>query len=46
MHFFPLNDSNVDGLLCINHEYIDTNALHPSGQTIQGGVRTVVDEST
>ncbi|WP_192891005.1 PhoX family protein [Vibrio bathopelagicus] len=44
MHFFPLNDSNVDGLLCINHEYIDTNALHPSGQTIQGGVRAVVEE--
>ncbi|MEZ9891312.1 PhoX family phosphatase [Vibrio lentus] len=44
MHFFPLNDSNVDGLLCINHEYIDTNALHPSGQTIKSGVRTVVDE--
>ncbi|MCV5263559.1 DUF839 domain-containing protein, partial [Escherichia coli] len=25
MHFFPLNDSTTDGLLCINHEYIDTS---------------------
>ena len=31
MHFFPLNDSDVEGLLCINHEYIDQNALHPGG---------------
>lgn len=31
MHFFPLNDSSTDGLLCINHEYIDKAALHPEG---------------
>lgn len=31
MHFFPLNDSSTDGLLCINHEYIDKNALHFDG---------------
>jgi len=31
MHFFPLNDSSTDGLLCINHEYIDKNALHFNG---------------
>lgn len=31
MHFFPLNDSNTDGLLCINHEYIDKDALHYEG---------------
>lgn len=31
MRFFPLNDSSTDGLLCINHEYIDKRALHPEG---------------
>lgn len=35
MHFFPLNDSTTDGLLCINHEYIDTSALHPNGPTLK-----------
>ncbi len=44
MHFFPLNDSNDDGLLCINHEYIDQNALHPNGDTIEDGLRPIVDE--
>ncbi|MDW2132687.1 DUF839 domain-containing protein, partial [Vibrio sp. 2129(2023)] len=44
MHFFPLNDSTTDGLLCINHEYIDTSALHPNGPTVANGVRTIVDE--
>ncbi|MFK7854794.1 MAG: PhoX family phosphatase [Granulosicoccus sp.] len=38
MHFFPIDGSVTDGLLCINHEYIDTDALHPNGST--------VDEST
>jgi len=33
MHFFALDDSNTDGLLCINHEYIDRDALHPQGPT-------------
>lgn len=32
MHFFPLN-GETDGLLCINHEYIDQKALHPNGAT-------------
>lgn len=32
MHFFPLN-SETDGLLCINHEYVDQKALHPNGVT-------------
>lgn len=44
MHFFPLNDSATDGLLCINHEYIDQAALHPNGPTVVSGERTVVDE--
>ncbi|WP_165736432.1 alkaline phosphatase PhoX, partial [Pseudoalteromonas sp. C8] len=28
MRFFPLDGSSTDGLLCINHEYIDKSALH------------------
>ena len=36
MHFFPLNDAETDGLLCINHEYIDQSALHPAGPTRDG----------
>ena len=39
MHFFPLNGSDVEGLLCINHEYIDQNALHPAGATEVDGKR-------
>lgn len=33
MHYFPLSDANNEGLLVVNHEYIDENALHPNGQT-------------
>lgn len=44
MHFFSLDNDPNDGLLCINHEYIDINALHPSGPTVSAGSRTVVDE--
>ncbi|MDO6461243.1 PhoX family phosphatase [Granulosicoccaceae sp. 1_MG-2023] len=46
MRFFPLNDSSTDGLLCINHEYIDQNALHPTGPTRDesSGLRTVAEE--
>ncbi|WP_275545957.1 MULTISPECIES: PhoX family protein [unclassified Pseudomonas] len=33
MHFFPINGSSEDGLLAINYEYIDEDALHPNGQT-------------
>jgi uncharacterized protein len=51
MHFFGL-DSNGRcnhlesgrGLLCINHEAITPAYLHPNGQTVVGGVRTVADE--
>jgi secreted PhoX family phosphatase len=32
------------GLLCMNHEAITPAYLHPAGQTIAGGVRTVADE--
>ncbi|KEY57873.1 PhoX family phosphatase [Serratia sp. DD3] len=46
MHFFPLNQAGDDGLLCINHEYIDEMALHPKGPTVDEttGLRTIVDE--
>lgn len=46
MHFFPLNDAGDDGLLCINHEYIDEIALHPNGPTVDEttGLRTIIDE--
>ena len=37
MHFFPLNGP-TDGLLCINHEYIDQAALHPNGATKTKGI--------
>ena len=33
MHFFPLNNAADEGLLCVNHEYIDQSALHPNGAT-------------
>ncbi|QUM75447.1 PhoX family phosphatase [Moritella sp. 24] len=45
MHYFPLNGSSTDGLLCINHEYIDQKALHPTGPTKDAdGLRTILDE--
>ncbi|QSX31707.1 PhoX family phosphatase [Shewanella cyperi] len=46
MHFFPLNDAADDGLLCINHEYIEQDALHPMGPTLDAdtGLRNVIDE--
>lgn len=33
MRFFPINGSSEDGLLVVNHEYIDQKALHPNGAT-------------
>ena len=39
MHFFPLHGSSKEGLLCINHEYIDQEALHPDGKTEIDGKR-------
>ena len=44
MRFFPINGSSTDGLIAINHEYIDQAALHPAGATVVGGIRTVIDE--
>ncbi len=46
MRFYPLNESSTDGLLCINHEYLDRDALHPDGPTSDAttGLRTVAEE--
>ncbi|GGA66132.1 dTDP-D-glucose 4,6-dehydratase [Neiella marina] len=45
LHFFPLNDEGTDGLLCVNHEYIDQNALHPNGSDKDAdGIRSSVDQ--
>ena len=45
LHFFPLNESDEDGLLCINHEYIDQAALHPNGATLDASnLRIDIDE--
>lgn len=39
MHFFPLENSATEGLLCINHEYINCDHLHPNGPTSPGDKR-------
>ena len=45
MHFFPLTEAGDDGLLCVNHEYIDQAALHPMGPTVDAdGNRSILDE--
>lgn len=44
MHFFPINGSADDGLLVINHEYIDQNALHPNGATTDAEGKRPVEE--
>jgi len=41
MHYFALNGSSREGLLVVNHEYIDENALHPNGPTLLNGKRPV-----
>lgn len=37
-------NSSDRGLLCVNHEAITPAFLHPTGQTIVGGARTMPDE--
>jgi secreted PhoX family phosphatase len=51
MYFFGLGSNgryspyvSARGLLCLNHEAITPAFLHPTGQTIVGGVRTVAEE--
>tara|TARA_R110001599_G_scaffold291176_4_gene494608 strand:- start:15550 stop:17583 length:2034 start_codon:yes stop_codon:yes gene_type:complete len=34
MHFFPINDSSVDGLLVLNHEYIEPRLMHARAQGV------------
>ncbi len=34
MHFFPIDDRSEEGLLVINHEYVDPTLLHPQGPTL------------
>lgn len=51
MYYFGMDESgyfnsyiSARGLLVLNHEAITPAYLHPTGQTIVGGVRTVADE--
>lgn len=46
MHFYPLPGPGTDGVLMINHEYVDQNALHPEGATTdsESGKRIVAEE--
>ncbi len=39
MRYFALAGSSSEGLLVVNHEYIDEDALHPNGQTLVAGRR-------
>ena len=39
MHYFALAGSSSEGLLVLNHEYVDEKALHPSGPTLVDGKR-------
>jgi len=41
MHYFALQGSSEEGLLVVNHEYIDQNTLHPEGATTVDGKRPV-----
>lgn len=44
MRFFPIDGSSDDGLLVVNHEYIDQSALHPNGATTDDAGNRPVDE--
>ncbi|MFL1464848.1 PhoX family protein [Marinobacter sp. HN1S83] len=49
MHFFPIDqkaggNSSTEGLLVMNHEYINQSALHPSGATTNGDGTRPADE--
>lgn len=46
MSYFPLDGSSTDGLLVMNHEYIEDYALHPAGPTRDAASRkrTLVEE--
>ncbi|BCE00093.1 PhoX family protein [Marinicellulosiphila megalodicopiae] len=44
MHFFPLNDSSTDGILCINHEYLNVDALYANQTTGEKPLVTEIAE--
>ncbi len=49
MHYFPIDlkqggTNSKQGILCVNHEYVEQRYLHPNGATVVDGVRTVPDE--
>lgn len=46
MWFYPIDGNSTDGLLVMNHEYVDQNALHPAGATRDEatGLRTDAEE--
>lgn len=46
MWFYPLGDAGDDGILVMNHEYVDQNALHPDGRTVDeaSGKRSSAEE--
>jgi secreted PhoX family phosphatase len=47
MHFFPIDGSSTDGLLAINHEYIDPRMLHGAyrGRPLGDGHIVVTENS-
>ncbi|SDL03509.1 hypothetical protein SAMN05661010_00814 [Modicisalibacter muralis] len=44
MHFFAIAGRSDDGILVINNEYIDQDALHPSGATSDASGKRPADE--
>jgi len=49
MHYFPIDYkaggySSKEGLLCVNHEYIDPDVINPNGMTIVDKKRANADE--
>lgn len=48
MHYFPIEGSSEDGLLVLNHEYIEPRFMHQAaqGQNFGSGSFPMIDEST
>jgi uncharacterized protein len=45
MHFFPINGSSTDGLLVVNHEYVEARTLHAAYKGKEVGGDDVVIEN-